>query len=373
MIIHTVKKGDSLYSIGKQHGVTIEQLIGANGDTVSPTLIIGQAVVVPTASEKSGSILVNGYAYPFIEKSTLYRTLPYLSVITPFSYGINPDGTLVPLDDSEIISASLSADVKPILLVTTLTSEGVFSSNNAATVLSDSTLSDTLINNIVEKLGTADYYGVDIDFEYIPPEYRESYADFIRRLKEAVGDSYKVLVALAPKTSADQRGLLYEAHDYELIGGYADLVLIMTYEWGYTYGPPMAVAPLNKVEEVLRYAVSVIPPQKILMGIPNYGYDWTLPFVKGTAARSINLNFAITQAREKGAEIKFDTLAQTPYYTYYDGNTEHIVWFEDARSIDAKLNLLHSLNLYGISIWNIMNFFKPMYTVIASKFNKITT
>ncbi len=369
MIIHTVASGDSLYSIGKKYGVTIEQLIAANGDSVSPTLIIGQAVIVPTPVEKLGDITVNGYAYPFIDSSVLYRTLPSLSLITPFSYGVNRDGTLVLLDDSALISAAESAEVSPVLLITTLNSEGYFDSNTAAAVLGDTQLSNKLIDNIVQKLNSAAYFGVDIDFEYIPPEYRENYADFIRRLKEAVGDK-KVLVALAPKTSSVQRGLLYEAHDYALIGRYADYVLIMTYEWGYTYGPPMAVAPLDKVEEVLRYAISVIPPEKILMGIPNYGYDWTLPYVQGRPARSITNDTAISTAREKGAEIKFDTRSQTPYYNYYEGNTEHIVWFEDARSLDAKLRLMNSLGLYGISIWNVMSYFRPLYTLTGMLFNK---
>ena len=369
MLIHTVKKGDSLYSIGREYGVTIEQLIAANGDSVTPTLIIGQAVIVPTPTEKLGDILVNGYAYPFIEKETLYKTLPSLSLITPFSYGVKSDGTLVNLDDSELISAALSADVKPILLITTLGENGLFSSETASRVLGDLTLRKTLIDGIAQKLKSADYFGVDIDFEYISPEYRGEYVDFIRALKREVGDDYKVLVALAPKTSSAQRGLLYEAHDYEELGKYADYVLVMTYEWGYTYSPPMAVAPLDKVRQVLEYAVSVIPNEKILMGIPNYGYDWTLPFVKGTPARSLSLNAAITLAREKGAEIMFDDISQSPYYNYYEGNVLHTVWFEDARSIYKKLELLNSLSLSGISIWNVMNYFRPLYSVIALNFN----
>ena len=85
---------------------------------------------------------------------------------------------------------------------------------------------------------------------------------------------YTVMVALAPKTSAGQPGLLYEAHDYAALGAAADDVLLMTYEWGYALSEPMAVAPIDKVEQVVRFAVSQIPPDKIFLGMPNYGYDW---------------------------------------------------------------------------------------------------
>ena len=96
---------------------------------------------------------------------------------------------------------------------------------------------------------------------------------------------YTVTTALAPKISADQRGLLYEAHDYAFHGATVDHIILMTYEWGYTYSPPRAVEHVNLDEEVFQYAVNENPSRKILMGIPNYGYNWTLPFVQGSAAR----------------------------------------------------------------------------------------
>jgi spore germination protein len=66
---------------------------------------------------------------------------------------------------------------------------------------------------------------------------------------------------------------LYQGHDYPVHGALVDHVIIMTYDGGYTFGPPMAVAPLNEVVKVLNYAVTAIPREKIFMGIPNYGYD----------------------------------------------------------------------------------------------------
>lgn len=68
--------------------------------------------------------------------------------------------------------------------------------------------------------------------------------DFAAALRRV---GYSFSVALAPKISQEQSGLLYTAHDYGAVGSIADKVIIMTYEWGYTYGEPMAVAPIDKV------------------------------------------------------------------------------------------------------------------------------
>ena len=179
-------------------------------------------------------------------------------------------------------------------------------------------------------------------------------------------------MALAPKTSDDQPGLLYEGHDYKAIGQISDYVILMTYEWGYQFGPPLAVAPIRNVEQVVKYAVSVIDNDKILLGVPNYAYDWRLPYIKGeTEANGISNSDALNTALENGAEIKFDNDAKTPYFYYYKDGNEHVVGFENARSIDAKLDLVDKYDLAGISIWQVMRFFPQLYGVLKSKFDNV--
>lgn len=140
--------------------------------------------------------------------------------------------------------------------------------------------------------------------------------------------------------------------------------------WGYLFGPPQAVAPIDQVEKVLQYAVTAIPSEKIFMGMPNYGYDWTLPFVQGSAARSISNVEAVTLAGRVGAEIQYDTKSQAPFFTYYDNKKQqHVVWFDDARSIEARLKLIEKYNLGGVSYWNINNFFLQNWLVLKSMYN----
>lgn len=368
---HLVKEGESLYLIARQHQVTVSSLLRANPEIDNPALIqVGQSIVIPGAGGEKPTIEVNGYAFPTISDEVLQKTLPNLTYISIFSYQVRPDGSLAPIQDSAIIQAAEPHRVAPFMVITNIKEGASFDSALAHTVLSSEAIQDTLFQNI-EQVLVKGYRGLDIDFEYLYPEDRELYNTFIRRAAERLRpQGYAIATALAPKTSANQQGLLYEAHDYPAHGAVVDHVILMTYEWGYTYSPPRAVAPVNLVEQVLQYAVTVIPPKKILMGIPNYGYDWTLPYTRGTAARSLSHTAAVELAARMNAEIQFDETAQSPFFRYYDASKrQHEVWFEDARSIQAKLKLVEKYGLGGVSYWTVNSFFPQNWLVLRSMFN----
>lgn len=92
------------------------------------------------------------------------------------------------------------------------------------------------------------------------------------------------------------------------------------------------------------------------MGISNYGYDWTLPYVRGeSVAPSLSTVEALEIALTRGADIRFDEQAKSPYFYYTDdGGNEHVVWFEDARSYAAKVALMEEYDLAGGFIWDLM-------------------
>lgn len=366
---HTVGSGQSLYSIAGLYQTTVDELLRANPQITDPSRILpGQSLIIPIALEKLGSALVNGYALPAISAKTLGRTLPYLSFISIFSHQVSADGSLAPVDDEPVITAARAARTAPLMTITNIRPSGGFSSEIANAILSNPDVQQILLNNVVEQLGSKNYSGLNIDFEYIYSSDRENYNNFLRKTVAMLHPmGYIVTTSLAPKISADQPGLLYEAHDYPVHGELADYVVLMTYEWGYTYGPARPVAPLNLVEKVIQYAVTAIPKQKILMGIPNYGYDWTLPFIQGSSARSLTNPGAVDLAAQVGARILFDAEAQSPHFSYFspDGK-QHAVWFEDARSIRAKLALAHQYGLGGVSYWTINSFFSQNWLVLSA-------
>lgn len=369
-VIHTVQPGETLTSIAAAYGVTLRRLWQNNfplggGEFLQP----GDSVVISYFGEKLGSTVVNGYAYPFIPASLLAEESPYLTYLTPFTYGITPEGRLLELNDQAIIDLARSRGARPVLHLSTYTEDDRFDTQRAMLVLTDPAVQDRLVADILEMIRSKDFAGLDVDFEYLTADLAAPYAEFLARMQRELAPQGRfVWAALAPKTSPSQRGLLYEGHSYGQIGAATDAVLLMTYEWGYTYGPPMAVAPLPNVRAVLDYAVTEIPREKILLGIPNYGYDWPLPFVQGeTRADSISNQEAILRAIRYGAEIQYDERAQSPWYRYTDEEgRSHEVWFEDARSMEAKLRLLAEYGFQGAGYWNIMRPFPQTWLVLAA-------
>ena len=369
---YVVRSGDTLASISSTAGLSVNQLLRNNPVLRGESSIFpGQELVLEFEQEKEGILSVNGYAYPYIDKGLLQRTLPYLTNLTPFTYGFTENGELVPLDDQSLLDAAKQMGVAPLLHLSTLTPEGNFSNELAHIVLNDMQVQDTLIENLIPLLTEKGYQGLDVDFEFVFAQDAQPYAAFIARLRELLSPlGLPVIVALAPKTFAAQPGLLYEGHNYALLSQAADQVLLMTYEWGYTYGPPLAVAPIRNVRQVVEYALTEMPPDKIWLGIPNYGYDWILPYQQGRRATSISNQYAVVLAARYGAAIRYDEQAQSPWFRYVDeSGREHEVWFEDARSIRAKLALIPEYGLYGAGYWNLMRPFPQNWLVLNSLYD----
>ncbi len=369
---HTVVSGDTLFSIAKQYGVSLSSLMQANPQITNPlNLQIGSIVTVPNVNQNKREIEVNGYCFPNISDSVLNKTLPSLTYLSIFSYEVLPDGNLVNIsNDTRLIEKARSHNVAPMLVITNIEQNASFSSELAHEILNNPVAQANLINNVISKMQEKNYYGVDVDFEYLFPEDREAYNQFLLELKTAITPlGYILTTAVAPKTSKNQEGLLYEAHDYAFHGKVSDHVIIMTYEWGYTYGPPMAVAPADQVKRVLDYAVTEIPSRKILMGMPNYGYDWNIPYVEGTAASSISNVGAVDLAREVGSFINFDNVQKAPYFNYWQGSQEHVVWFDDAHSTYERLKFVEEYDLGGVSYWTINQFFPQNWLVLNAMYN----
>lgn len=377
MQIYVVREGDSIDSIAKIFGVSAEEIAYDNQISMPYPLAIGQALLIPGVenTEQKRAVHVNGYAYPYIQDQVLSETLPYLTYLSVFSYGFTTSGNLLPprTDDSHMIHEAWQQGTAPVLVLTPFDQTGMFNNYLISEITHNQEAQQNLIDQMFAAMEEKGFAGIDLDFEYILPQDRVAYADFVANVRaQAAPKGYFVSVALAPKTSADQRGLLYEGKDYKLLGAAADSVLLMTYEWGYTYGPPMAVAPINKVREVVEYAVTEIPPEKIDLGIPNYGYDWTLPFVQGTSkARSIGNVEAVQLAIAYDARIEFDQTAMSPFFHYERDGVQHEVWFEDVRSMREKFQLVTQYGLRGMGYWQIMKLFRANWLLLDDMFDII--
>lgn len=380
MEIYVVQPDDTIDRIAKKTGADTASIIRTNQLEYPYRLAIGQALLVSernkelTEAEKirRRRIESSGYAYPFISPWVLEQTLPYLSELAVFSYGFTVEGDLVypTMDDGWIVDNALLAEAKPTLTLTPLGKDGRFNSGLVSALVRQQSVQLKLLRNLVRVMTEKGYQGVNIDFEYILPEDRDYFTAFVGKAANLLNQlGFYVTVALAPKYSDNQKGLLYEGMDYKALGQAANWVFLMTYEWGYTYGPPMAVAPINQVRRVVEYALGRIPAYKICMGMPNYGYDWPLPFVGGTTkAKTLGNIEAVQMAIFYGVPVLFDETAQSPYFTYWQYGVEHQVWFEDVRSYQAKFKLAEEYSLRGIGVWQINQLFRAGWELLDYQF-----
>lgn len=375
MSVYVVRPGDSVAEIARSNGLGEDEIIYANQLVYPYRLAVGQSLWLPQGeSNRFGrGIYVNGYAYPFIDQALLADTLPYLSALSVFSYGFTPEGELVPpayWPDEPLIEAAQNAGVRPILTLTPFGADGAFNNNLISALLADDDARARLNAELLLTVRTKGYLGVDVDFEYIYAEDRDGFSAWVAELADIMHrGGYSLSVAVAPKTYADQPGLLYQGQDWAALGAAADYVLVMTYEWGYTYSEPMPIAPLDWVRRVVEYAVTEIPPEKIDLGIANYAYDWTLPYIKGESrAESFGVIEAMRRAADVGAEIMWDEAAASPYYNYVADGVEHEVWFEDVRSLSGKLALINEFGLHGGGWWQLMRPNRPGWLSVAASF-----
>lgn len=387
MQIYVVKENDTIDKIGEAFRVSPFLLAWANQIEPPYRLAVGQALFIPDEAGNSPEsveqpesmgpsrreITLGGYAYPWIEQSILEEISPFLTEISVFSYGFTEEGELVfPQETGEwrILEMAALQNVVPALVLTPLGPDGRFNNHLVTAAVQDMGVQQRLFRAVWAAVQEKGYRVVNVDFEYVLAEDRQAFAAFVRRLRSLLNlYGIRVTVALAPKTSDSQPGLLYEGMDYAALGEAADGVFLMTYEWGYTYGVNMPVAPIDQVRRVAEYALTRIPREKIILGIPNYGYDWPLPYVRGTTkAQSIGYTDAIRLAVDHGVPIRYDETAQSPWFRYWQYGIQHEVWFEDIRSLKAKFDLMDELGLPGAGYWQLMRLFRAGWLMADSRY-----
>ncbi|MBM7552225.1 LysM peptidoglycan-binding domain-containing protein [Thalassobacillus pellis] len=365
---HTIQPGETLWEIARRYGTTVAEIVKLNGIQDPALIYPGTAISLPFPKP---AIEVNAYTINIGETGAedIREVGDLLTYASPFAYIMREDGNLNPINDQAIIAAAYEERVAPMMCITNFTYLDP-GSDLARTILSSVDIQNELLSNIITTMENKGYLGLNIDFENVYPADREKYNQFLQRAVDRLHPyGYFVSTALAPKTSAAQKGLLYEAHDYEAHGRIVDFVILMTYEWGYRLGPPRAISPLNEIRRVLDYAVSVIPRNKIFMGFQLYARDWVIPHVEGQEAETFDMQKAVRRAISYGAAIQYDTVAESPFYRYVDEQgIRHEVWFEDARSAQAKFDTVKEYGLRGVSYWVLGYPFPQNWVLLEENF-----
>lgn len=375
---HIVASGETLWSISRKYGATIKAILEVN-PIVNPSFIYpGQKIIIPKAEKYMIDVnayinLIQSGEFPPVEQKQALGIIDgvgdLLSFLSIFSYNILEDGNLEQITDERVLEKAHAKRIQSLMVITNF-KEGKFDSDLVHQILTRPELQDNLLKNIMNVMKQKVYDGLNIDFEYVYPEDREAYNNFLEKsVLQLHAQGFSVSTAVPPKTSGEQKGLFYAGVDYSAHGKIVDFVVVMTYGWGWVGGPPMAVSPVNKLRNVLDYAISVIPLKKIMMGLPLYGYSWKLPYKEGTLAELLSPQQAIQRAIKYGVRIQYHTDYQAPFYHYIDEEgVKHEVWFEDARSIQAKFNLVKEYKVQGISYWVLGLSFPQNWQLLKDNF-----
>ncbi|CUX51298.1 Spore germination protein YaaH [Clostridium sp. C105KSO15] len=372
-VLYTVQAGDSLESIAMQYGTTPMELLRNNPYLSDMEFLYpGEIIVISYQTNRKRTIATIGYSFSYIDRSVLIKTLPFLTYLTIFNYRTTSEGEIISnADDTEIIQLAKAYDVAPMMFISTMTEEGIVSREVTYNIINNPTVQDRFIDNALYILRTKGFYGINIYAENITSDNIDSIAEYLKRASAIFhSEGYKMLITITPATNVDIPGVNFEKLDYSKLSEFADGIIFSSYDWARSYSYPNAIFPVNILRELLDYVVTIIPPEKIFLGVTALGYDWTLPYIPGaTEAVVISNNSAVQIAAENDIPIQFNEVAQSSYFYYIDSDgILHVVWFKDARSFDARAGLVEEYNLQGISIWTIMRFDTRMWLIINTQY-----
>lgn len=280
-----------------------------------------------------------------------------IDILAPFWYTVKADGSIETRYGGyqyEVDSFAKNHNIKVMPLIN--------NSQENNMILIDPDTRKKAVNSIVDLVDKYDYDGVNIDFEFIPPWTRNGYTSFIKDLSTKLRKLNKMTtIAVFPKIDVPIE--LQGAYDYSALAPLVDRMVIMTYDNHWSDGPAGPIAPINWVEKNIRYALEYLPPGKLMLGVANYGYDWS-----GGYGNSISAKKALQIANQKGVQTGWHDTYQTPYFYYTDENgKKHEVWFESSNSLAFKLDLVNKYNLRGIGIWRLGNANSKFWENIKNK------
>lgn len=426
MEIYIVQPDDTIQAIAEKYGITVEKLIEDNGLNQPERLVTGQALViafpaqtyivqqgdtlegiaesfhVPTMQllrnnprlledesifpreelviryNTSRSISTNGFCYPFMQQETLIKTLPYLTYLSIFNYAATKENNIFTYqDDSAIIKTSKEYGVAPLMLISTLTPRGEQNVELAYNILLDEAYQDKHIDLLIHIMKSKGYLGANIIFYYLHEYNQRLYLNFLQKAYQRFhAEGYLLFISINYNLTINNDEKSYTKIDFSKFSDFVDKLIFIQFVWTSNYLPPGPVNNISYLRELIQYISTNTPGNKIMINIPTFGYDWTLPYIPNSSnIYTLSLNTVFEIAYQTNAVIYFDENSQTPYFYYnqmsFRNLIQHIIWFIDARSYTALSQIIIDFNLDGKAIWNVMTFNAQLFTVLISQFDII--
>lgn len=315
-----------------------------------------KSIITPTINNRP--FLIKGSIPYWDEKAAVESFKDNISsfdYINLFLYYIGENGEVVKYshaeEDRNLIESAHKNNVKVSAVITNLPENpDSWSSKRVEKIIYSDALTQEHIENITEVLNEFNFDGIIIDYELLDSDTKDKYSEFIRKLSIELKNENKILTTvLHPKTGENIKGESVSRYqDWVKLAQYSDQIQIMGYSEHTDEDDPGPIASIGWVKKIIGYSQSLgIPPEKIFLGIPLYGYDWD----KSTDKPAKGLTFKEVSElleNEKG-EAEFDDYKKSPTFKY----GTHEVWFENAQSVYAKAQLAKKANFAGITFWRL--------------------
>ena len=273
--------------------------------------------------------------------NTLRQQSSHIDVYADFAFMLQPDGNFKGQVNKVALQEATKRGIAPLILFHNFNGK-IFDPLRLRTILSSPTSRQNCIRQMIDLL-PPNVAGVQVDFESVEGPYRTQFLAFLDSLSASLHDRGLLLTIAIPAKRSEWEA---PGYDFAGIGRVCDSITIMTYDEHYAGGEAGPIASLPWMTEALDYAIRYIPRQKILLGIPVYGYDWSSAATAMIPMRDIRALIARTNA-----QVLWSDPAVEPYFYYWQGRVKHTVWYENELSAKIRLGFVKSYRLRGIAIW----------------------
>lgn len=228
------------------------------------------------------------------------------------------------------------------------------SSKVTASFLSSKEYVERAVKKLIDFLINSGYTGLNLDLEGVKKNTKSSYNFFVGRLTEQMKkNNLKLELSLPAKTENHIDTGWAGAYDYNYLGSLSNNIFIMAYDYHWAGGIPGPIAPLNWVYNVIDYVLMEIPPEKVIVGLPGYGYDWIIDS-NSDRAKGLSYNGILNLLERENSIPEWDQESKTPYFKYKDSEgIEHEVWFENKASLREKIYLIDEFQVKGAALWRL--------------------
>ena len=354
-MLYTVRYGDTFNSIASAHHISPASLYCANQIDPRIKSIPGQSIIIPDETSPIHSALIHGYVMPNVGDAPLSLASPYLTCVSIYGCRLQTDGSIIPPNDHSLTSRARSLGIAPLLHITNQRQDGKFSGSLLHTFLSSDESKASFSEMLLQYLCQRDYTGINMEFDCIYSEDIQACSDFISRTGDIL-HNHKLKLFISTSDAQSMLPCVYDC---------ADSIIMLPIKRHHPAQPPAPICPIDEMRKSVEKAAAICDAKKLLLGLPYFGCNWTLPY-HGGIARTVYLSEIPSLAYSHFADVRYDDTVQAPHFSYYNSaGTEHIVWFHDPRSLHARLKLAEEHHLGGISLGSIAPPYRPGWMTVG--------